>query len=323
MSAGSSFERFFAGFWLIQMGLAGTAQGQGAIVEVGHLFSDPGWTAYRVGYQASLLGPLGTTLYGTGIASQGPGGDLWGVGADLHLFQDGSPGPYLVGGLVGGVGTGSASDTWSSWSAGVGYEIRPVGFLSVAAEGRWRELSFGDRGGPQLALRLGASWGERRRPQPAASSGPIAGTSLATLGELPGASRENRTIGNAVVRTATEAMGTPYKWGGTDQQEGFDCSGLIQYAYGKHGIVLPRRSAEQAGYGRAVARAVDSLAPGDILTFSSGGKGITHVGLYVGGGQFIHSSTRGVQLSVLSGDDPYGRWWWRRWVGARRVIDER
>jgi cell wall-associated NlpC family hydrolase len=48
---------------------------------------------------------------------------------------------------------------------------------------------------------------------------------------------------------------------------------------------------------------------------------VTHVGLYVGNGRFIHSASRGVQLSLLSPDDPYGKWWYTRWVGARRVLE--
>ena len=116
-------------------------------------------------------------------------------------------------------------------------------------------------------------------------------------------------------------MGTPYRWGGTDGN-GFDCSGLIQYAYREQGIVLPRRSVDQARAGVELPRDVAALLPGDILTFvTTAGSAISHVGLYVGEGQFIHSATGGVQVSVLSPSDPYGRWWWERWVGARRVVE--
>jgi len=62
------------------------------------------------------------------------------------------------------------------------------------------------------------------------------------------------------------------------------------------------------------------LLPGDVLTFSNKGGPVTHVGLYVGDRRFIHSATRGVQVSTLSEDDPYGRWWYRRWVGVRRIL---
>jgi cell wall-associated NlpC family hydrolase len=129
-------------------------------------------------------------------------------------------------------------------------------------------------------------------------------------------------LADAVIATASEAMGRPYEWGGTgDDGGGFDCSGLIQYAYGRHGVTLPRRSVDQAREGTAVAKSYEALRPGDVLTFSNSGGSVTHVGLYVGEGKFIHSATRGVQMSVLSGDDPYGRWWYVRWVGVRRIVE--
>ena len=116
-------------------------------------------------------------------------------------------------------------------------------------------------------------------------------------------------------------MGTPYKWGGTGEADGgFDCSGLIQYAYAQHGITLPRRSADQALQGEKVDKRPEALLPGDILTFSNGGGRVTHVGLYLGDGKFIHSANDGVQVSLLSSEDVYGRWWWRGWVGARRIV---
>jgi cell wall-associated NlpC family hydrolase len=116
-------------------------------------------------------------------------------------------------------------------------------------------------------------------------------------------------------------MGRPYEFGGTGAGGGgFDCSGLIQYAYKKHGIVLARRSVDQAKEGRKVDRKPDRLRPADLLTFSNRGGPVTHVGLYMGGGRFIHSATRGVQISTLSAEDPYGRWWYKRWVGVRRIL---
>ncbi|MGH7628881.1 MAG: C40 family peptidase, partial [Gemmatimonadales bacterium] len=69
-----------------------------------------------------------------------------------------------------------------------------------------------------------------------------------------------------------------------------------------------------------VKRDLDTLRPGDILTFSQRGGRVTHVGLYLGDGRFVHSARRGVQVSALSDSDPYGRWWWKRWVGARRIV---
>ena len=128
-----------------------------------------------------------------------------------------------------------------------------------------------------------------------------------------------------MVSAARQAIGKPYLYGGTGKGEaGFDCSGLIQYAYAQQGISLPRVSTAQATAGREVEKSLGALARGDILTFASqpGGSKVSHVGLYLGQGRFIHSSSsKGVMESTLSGTDPNGQWWFVRWVGARRVIE--
>jgi cell wall-associated NlpC family hydrolase len=138
------------------------------------------------------------------------------------------------------------------------------------------------------------------------------------------AKQNSDLLEEGVVASARVALGKPYLYGGTGQgSTGFDCSGLIQYAYAQQGIMLPRVSTSQATAGRAVEKSLDALSRGDILTFASqpGGSKVSHVGLYLGEGRFIHSSSsRGVMESTLSGTDPNGQWWFVRWVGARRVI---
>jgi cell wall-associated NlpC family hydrolase len=146
----------------------------------------------------------------------------------------------------------------------------------------------------------------------AAAPGPIAATGLPATA----------TLTDSIVATATAVMGRPYRYGGPGvDSSGFDCSGQIQYAFGAHGITLPRRSVDQAKQGREVPKRLDQLRPGDLLTFSNRRGPVTHVGLYLGDKRFVHSATRGVQVSVLSGADPYGRWWFDRWVGVRRIVD--
>jgi cell wall-associated NlpC family hydrolase len=250
-----------------------------------------------------------------------------GVGSDLTVFRSGEGGPYVLFGLSGGLGSetsNSFSRTWGSWSAGLGYDLFPLSFLSVGAEARWRELSQGGRDGAELgigfALHLGGGPPPTRPPSARPITPGIESSSAAT--DSPGVLQSPpATLADSIIATAAEAMGRPYEYGGTGENgEGFDCSGLIQYAYAKHGIDLPRRSSDQAREGSKVDRKLTLLKPGDLLTFSNRGGPVTHVGLYTGGGRFIHSATRGVQVSTLSASDPYGRWWYKRWVGVRRII---
>ena len=133
--------------------------------------------------------------------------------------------------------------------------------------------------------------------------------------DFPAGGGEAARALTAVVETALQAIGTPYEWGGT-AGDGFDCSGLIQYAYRQHGIQLPRVSQDQLQEGSYVIPRIAALLPGDILGFSGkvGGKS-THVGLYVGNGEFIHSSSSGVRVSNLS--NPY---WQQYFIAARRIV---
>jgi cell wall-associated NlpC family hydrolase len=231
----------------------------------------------------------------------------------------------MVGGLAGGFGFSGADVVWGSYSIGAGYEFRLFSSLGLAAEARWRGLTQGGDEGVQVGVRLGFGMRHKGSAAPPASTPatPPAGTTSGAVGVVADSVPATPASAEvqAVVQTALDVMGTPYRWGGTSA-DGFDCSGLIQYAYSAHGIMLPRTSADQARQGTAVDRSLPALVPGDILTFSggAGGSQVNHVGLYIGGGEFIHSATNGVQKSRLSATDPYGKWWWDRWVGARRVL---
>lgn len=318
---------------------ASTVEAQGVAVQVGRRFDDGGWTAFRLAWSRALAGPLGAQFGGEML--RGPGSDrLFGAALDATLFRGGRSGVYLVGGVGGGFGTGGAERWWRSWSAGAGYELFPLPFLSLGFEGRYYEMLPSHRAGAELGVRLGARFGAAPRAtrladadtaEPgrgaAASSPPreSAGTPLSTV-----ATNRNSAIVRAdadavlgdVVRTAEGEIGRRYRLGGRgDPGDGFDCSGLIQYAYARLGISLPRRSVDQARQGREIDRRESELRPGDILTFASSGNGVTHVGLYMGDGRFIHSASAGVQISRLSRDDPGGRWWYNRWVGVRRIVE--
>ena len=111
-----------------------------------------------------------------------------------------------------------------------------------------------------------------------------------------------------VVGIAMHYLGTPYVWGGASPS-GFDCSGFVMYVFAQVGVSLPHSSYSQYGYGSPVSRS--QLQPGDLVFFD----GLGHVGIYVGGGSFIHAPHTGdvVKISSLSG------WYASTYVGARRL----
>lgn len=121
--------------------------------------------------------------------------------------------------------------------------------------------------------------------------------------------------GRAIARFARRFLGIPYLWGGTTPS-GFDCSGLVQLCYRQHGVAIPRDADQQFAWGRPVPRA--RVRPGDLLFFSRESTGITHVGLAIGRGRFLHASgrARGVRTDRI--DAPVYR---AIFVGARRFLD--
>ncbi len=120
--------------------------------------------------------------------------------------------------------------------------------------------------------------------------------------------------GADIVATAKTCLGVPYVWGG-ESMSGFDCSGLVQYVYEQNGISLPRTCKTQYQEGVYVSKA--NLQPGDLVFFENTyTTGISHVGIYIGNGEFIHaSSSKGVMISQLSNS-----YWTSHYYGARRVL---
>lgn len=114
-----------------------------------------------------------------------------------------------------------------------------------------------------------------------------------------------------LIARALSLRGIPYVFGGTSRS-GFDCSGFTQYVFAANGISLPRTSYAQFGVGGSVSRA--DLQPGDLVFFTTYSQGASHVGIYIGGGRFIHASDGGVRITSLS-DSYYAK----RFLGARRV----
>ena len=112
-----------------------------------------------------------------------------------------------------------------------------------------------------------------------------------------------------VVGIAMRYLGTPYRWGGASPG-GFDCSGFVMYVFAQIGVSLPHNAAAQYGYGSPVSRS--ELQPGDLVFFD----GLGHVGIYIGGGQFIHSPHTGDVVKISSLSDS---WYASTYVGARRL----
>lgn len=124
------------------------------------------------------------------------------------------------------------------------------------------------------------------------------------------------TIGEEVVEFAKQYIGTPYVYGGSSPS-GFDCSGFVYYVYKNFGVTLNRVAADQSKNGYVVDRS--ELMPGDILLFSRTLDGyITHVGIYVGDNQFIHSPQTGKSVEIVSLSSGYYNY---GYVGARRIFN--
>jgi cell wall-associated NlpC family hydrolase len=119
------------------------------------------------------------------------------------------------------------------------------------------------------------------------------------------------TLGQQAARIAVTAVGVPYRWGGSSPSTGFDCSGLVSWAYGRLGIALPHSS--YALYEKGLPVPATSLKAGDMLFF----YGLGHVGLYVGRGRMVHAPQSGrlVEIVSLGGAGYAGQL-----VGARRIV---
>lgn len=116
-----------------------------------------------------------------------------------------------------------------------------------------------------------------------------------------------------LIATALSFRGTPYRYGGSDPA-GFDCSGFVQWVFARHGAALPREVRDQFRVGREVDD--QDVRPGDLVFFQTVAKGASHVGIAIGGGEFVHApSSRGV-VRVERYTSGY---WAQRWVGARRL----
>ena len=121
---------------------------------------------------------------------------------------------------------------------------------------------------------------------------------------------------DSLVQTAQRYIGIPYKWGGESAREGFDCSGLTMTVYRVNGLNLPRTSRQQWQAGRPIS--TGQLQKGDLVFFAtSGGKRVSHVGIYAGNNKFIHAPSHGKTIRTASLSSKYYK---KHYVGARRYL---
>jgi len=121
-------------------------------------------------------------------------------------------------------------------------------------------------------------------------------------------------VRGTVVRSASAQLGAPYRYGG-NRPGGFDCSGLVEFSPRQAGISVPRTAREQ--WRLASPLPGSDLAPGDLVFFSLGDDKPHHVGIYAGGGLFIHAPSPGKLVGHASLDNPY---WKQRWIGSRTFL---
>lgn len=189
-----------------------------------------------------------------------------------------------------------------------------------------------------LSAQINLSLPRLSRPAVRATLGPIAvvatvggrgvtvrATPRVTRGAPVSRTPRNSTRASAsaskVLATAERYLGTRYRYGGETPAAGFDCSGFVQYVFGRHGVDLPRTSRQQASAGRGIPEQMAALEPGDLMLFSSKGAGVDHVAIYAGDNRILHSSAGkgGVGYDDLSSSR--GKWFMARHVESRRVLN--
>lgn len=130
--------------------------------------------------------------------------------------------------------------------------------------------------------------------------------------------RMKHSPAQGLIDQGMEYLGVRYRYGGSSPETGLDCSGLVQNVFRNAiGLDLPRRASDMARLGTKVGRA--ELKPGDLVFFNTSQRANSHVGLYIGEGQFLHAPASGGEVRV---EDMNGRYWLARFNGARRLISD-
>jgi cell wall-associated NlpC family hydrolase len=179
------------------------------------------------------------------------------------------------------------------------------------------QVKVGTSVGPFVLVATINGGGVSVRATPAGSHTPRSTRSRSTK-TVPGSTA--RGTAASVLATAQRYLGVHYRYGGATPNSGFDCSGFVQYVFGRNGISLPRTSRLQAEAGMALSRAVTALRPGDLMLFSSKGGRVDHVAIYVGNNRMLHSSAGAGKVVYDDLSTPRGKWYLARHVASRRVV---
>lgn len=156
---------------------------------------------------------------------------------------------------------------------------------------------------------------QERRKSVAKSSHPSPLSSRS--GNLRSSQSRMVEVSPPIINVARRYLGHRYRYGGTSPSRGFDCSGFVYFLLSRYGIRAPRTAADLFRMGTPVPKG--QLRPGDLVFFRNTARrrGITHVGIYIGGGKFIHASSGAGRVVVTPLSDPY---YSTRFAGARRLI---
>lgn len=174
-------------------------------------------------------------------------------------------------------------------------------------------------GGPAVAATAATS----QAAQPTAGAGALASVAVASpdtapVAALPDAKAAAPSAADrikTVLQRSFALLGTPYRWGGSSPENGFDCSGLVGYVFRTIGIDLPRVSRAMANEGAPVADRT-ALAEGDLVFFGRNGGRVDHVGIYIGDGKFVHAPRTGRDVTVSDLSTGY---WSQKYLQARRL----
>jgi cell wall-associated NlpC family hydrolase len=139
-------------------------------------------------------------------------------------------------------------------------------------------------------------------------------TALLAAGCTGTPARDGSEVRGSIAELALSMVGVQYRYGGADPDEGFDCSGLVYYAYASNGHIVPRTSRAQFDAARKIPLA--DAAEGDLLFFQDQDN-LSHVGLYLGDGRFVHAPSSGDTVRVARVDTPYYR---RNLVAVGRLL---